>query len=207
MKAISATISIANWSRHRICQINTILKWNQHFFNLDRELACVWLYEVLLIYLIYKFTIIDHKYSYSEAFKLCSICPIEHIQEPIIYMIYMQAPFRYIYFHILSIWPLTKFHMLQRIELICTMIKYDLRVSSYVIIVASVMNNEAKKPFMYLRISITSFSFDWYLIGDPLSLLPTCSQVKTRLEHHEYSTDGFIEREYILMPTFMALCL
>ena len=124
-----------------------------------------------------------------------------------LYDLYASTVSVYLSFHILWIWPLTKFHMLQRIELICTMIKHDLRFSSYVIVVASVKNNEAKKPFMYLRSSITSFSLDWYLIGDPLSLLPTCSQVKTRFEHHEYSTDGFIEREYILMPIFMALCL
>ena len=59
--------------------------------------------------------------------------------------------------------------------------------------------NEAKKPFMYLRILKTAFSFDQYLSGDPLSLLPNCIPVKTSLEHHEYSTDGFIEREYIMM--------
>ena len=64
-----------------------------------------------------------------------------------------------VYSHILSIWALTKFHMLQWIEPICIMYKYDLGFSSYVIVVDSMKNNEAKKPFMYLIILTTSFSY------------------------------------------------
>ena len=160
LKTISATISIANWSRHKVYQINTILKWNKHFFNLHRELACVWLYKVLLIYLIYKFKVIEHKYSYSKAFKLRSMPNWTHSGANYLYDLYASTSPVYLSFHILSIWPLTKFHMLQQIEPICIMYKYDLGFSSYVIVVASMKNIEAKKPFMHLIILITSFSFD-----------------------------------------------